>query len=119
MRIYITFGCDHTHKVGDKVFNKDCVASIECDTYEEGREKAVILFGKKWCMAHDKVDARMMSYYKDGIVSVDDSQETPEEFLARGGKITELEYTAKPSSKAKKIFSEELKCKSDMISAGK
>lgn len=40
MKIYITFGQCHTHRVAGITFNIDCIAEIECSTHAEGRKTA-------------------------------------------------------------------------------
>lgn len=48
MKTYVTFGQVHIHKIGEKVFDKDCVAVIECSNPKEGRELAFEYFDRKF-----------------------------------------------------------------------
>ena len=70
--IYITFGQEHAHSVNGKTFDKNCVATIECLSEIEGRDKAFKYFGPKWCFSYfDKqFDKNMMSFYPRGLISV-------------------------------------------------
>ena len=72
MKIYVTFGQEHIHKINNKVFDKDCVAMIEVDNYAAGREKAFELFGKKFFTTHreEQVTEKLLSFYPRGIISV-------------------------------------------------
>ena len=44
MKVLITFGFQHKHKVGEVEFNRDTVGVIECANYAEGRELAMLVF---------------------------------------------------------------------------
>lgn len=48
MKIYISFGQSHVHGVNKKIFDKDCLCEIECNDFNEGREKAFSAFGPKF-----------------------------------------------------------------------
>lgn len=48
MKVYITFGQVHAHSVNGITFDKDCVAVINAEDEEKGREKAFEYFGDKW-----------------------------------------------------------------------
>ena len=72
-KTYVTFGQVHTHRVNGITFDADCVAVIESADYASGRERAVELFGPKFCTSyfdeefeHDK----MLSYFPRGLVPV-------------------------------------------------
>lgn len=69
MRVIITFGQDHTHRVNNYTFDKDSVAIIEAESRTQGREIAVELFGLKFCTSYteDYFDEKgMLSYYPRG-----------------------------------------------------
>jgi len=73
MKTYVTFGQDHQHDVLGKVFNKDCVAVIECDSPDMGRSLAFAYFGTKFCMEYTEEhwDASAMDrYYPRGYIEV-------------------------------------------------
>ena len=73
MNVYITFGQIHVHSVNGKTFDKDCIASIECKNYQDGRDKAFTYFNDKWHQAYIKEDfpKEHMQYYPRGIISVE------------------------------------------------
>ena len=71
-KTYVTFGQSHIHKWGDKIFDKDCVAVIECKSATQGRSMAFDFFDKKFCFEYhenewDKAD---MKYYPRGYIAV-------------------------------------------------
>ncbi len=73
MKTYVTFGFDHIHKVNGKVFDKDCIAVIECRDAKEGREMAFEYFDDKFCFEYPEGywDAdKDMSYYPRGYINV-------------------------------------------------
>jgi hypothetical protein len=49
MQVFVTFGPEHSHKIGEVTVDQDYVAVINCVNRLEGREIAIELFGKKWC----------------------------------------------------------------------
>ncbi|PHR58748.1 MAG: hypothetical protein COA47_10095 [Robiginitomaculum sp.] len=69
---YITFGQNHAHSVNGKTFDKDCVATIECNSAEEGRLIAFATFGDKWCFCYfdTEFDHANLSYFPRGLISV-------------------------------------------------
>ena len=73
MKFYVTFGTAHTHKVEDKVFDSNCVAVIDADSYAEGRGDAFNFFGPKFAFIYDEEDfdhGWMDRYYPRGFVEV-------------------------------------------------
>ncbi len=72
MKTYVTFGQNHTHTIGEKVFNKDCVAIIECTNAEQGRELAFKYFGNKFCFEYPEeyFDFTSMKYFPRGFIAV-------------------------------------------------
>lgn len=73
MKTYITFGQSHIHRIGDKIFDKDCVAVIESNSQKEGRDKAFELFGPKFCFEYfdTEWDEKSMKYYPRGYMEVE------------------------------------------------
>jgi hypothetical protein len=71
-KTYLTFGQDHIHYRGDKVFDKDCVAVFNLPEFE-ARKKAFELFGDKWFTTYtqDFWDETNMQYYPRGYINVD------------------------------------------------
>ncbi len=72
MKTYITFGQVHAHKVNGKTFDKDCVAVIEAESAEDGRNLAVEYFGPKFCFSfyEDQFDHDSMHYFPRGFIPV-------------------------------------------------
>ena len=67
---YITFGQDHRHEIGNIVFDKDCVAIIQAEDYNQARHKALVLFGPKFSFQYgeDDWDHDNMKYYPRGYL---------------------------------------------------
>lgn len=73
MKIFITFGQIHVHRVNGKTFDCDCVAVIEAENEEEGRKLAFYYFDNKWCFSYpeEKFDLdEHMPYYPRGLIEV-------------------------------------------------
>jgi len=78
MRTFVTFGQDHVHVLEDSetgerfVFDKDCVASIEAENRNEGRNKAFSIFGPEFCMEYFDKDFKKDSlcFYNRGIIDI-------------------------------------------------
>ena len=70
MKAYTTFGQAHRHTVNETIYDKDCVAEIECSSLEEGRAKAFELFGTKFCFQYSEehFDFNSMHYFPRGII---------------------------------------------------
>lgn len=68
MQLFITFGQVHRHEIDGLVFDKDCVAVIDCETYGEGREKAFKAFGPQFCLTYDKLPP--MHHFPRGLIEV-------------------------------------------------
>ena len=74
MKIYITFGQVHTHRVNGRTFDTDCIAEIECEDYGDGRVKAFGYFGEKFMSSYEKSDISkpgFMKYFPRGIIKVE------------------------------------------------
>ena len=69
---FITFGFDHNHEVDGKLFDKDTVAVIQANSYEEGRQIAMDTFGKVWCMEYpmNYFNIEKMEYFPNGFVAL-------------------------------------------------
>ncbi len=72
MKIYITFGQVHVHRVNGKTFDCDCVAVIEAENEEVGRKVAFAHFEDKWCFSYDETTFKHgdMKYFPRGFVEV-------------------------------------------------
>lgn len=72
MKIYITFGQIHTHRVNGITLDCDSVAAIECNSFKEGRERAMEVFDAKFhqSLTEDRIDEKFLSYFPRGIVEV-------------------------------------------------
>ena len=67
MKVYVTFGQAHTHSIGGRTIDRDCVVVIDCDNYAEGRAKAFELFGKKFAFCYPDDNSVDMRYYPRGL----------------------------------------------------
>lgn len=67
MKTYVTFGQDHIHKIGEDVFDKDCVAVVNGD-----REKVFEIFGPVFCFEYpeERWDERNMRFFPRGYIEV-------------------------------------------------
>ena len=65
MKTYVTFGQLHVHQIGNKIYDKDCVAVIS-----GGREKVFELFGDQFCFEYPEGnwDEDEMKYYPRGYI---------------------------------------------------
>lgn len=72
MKVYITFGQIHTHSINGKTVDKDCVAAIECETFDQGRKMAMEWFDGKFheSLTVERITEDLMSYYPRGIIEV-------------------------------------------------
>jgi len=77
MKLYITFGQDHTHHINSKTFDCNCVAEIECIDYADGRSKAFKFFGPKFSTSYIGIDLthEFISHFRRGIIPVEDVTE--------------------------------------------
>lgn len=65
-KYYITFGYAHIHGVAGQTIDHDCVVEVEAGDSADARQKAIDLFGTKFCtIVQEKPD---MSYYPRGII---------------------------------------------------
>lgn len=71
MKIYISFGQVHTHRINGKTFDCDCLAEIDCEDHSEGRKKAFDFFGDEFFTSYSELDAqKSLHYYPRGIIRV-------------------------------------------------
>lgn len=69
--LYISFGQDHGHKLGNQVFDKDCIAEIPCKTIAEGRKIAFDLFGGKFFTSYIKDELPDLKHFPRGIIKTE------------------------------------------------
>jgi len=71
-RTYVTFGQDHIHTVNGKIFDRNCVAVINCHNSVNGRALAFEFFGDKFCFEYpeSKFDFDSMKYFPRGFIEV-------------------------------------------------
>lgn len=71
MKLYISFGQQHTHSVNGKTFDKDSIAGIECENYEDGRKKAHEYFNSIFAFDYSEEDIeKALQYFPRGIIPV-------------------------------------------------
>jgi len=73
MKIYITFGQVHIHRVNGKVFDKDCIAVIEADDEKSGRNLAFQYFNDQWFTSYTENNWKdyQLNYYPRGFIEVE------------------------------------------------
>ena len=72
MKTYVTFGQNHAHDVNGQTFDKDCVAVIEAEDADAGRDLAFEIFGAKFGVSYsdDNWDASIMRFFPRGLMYV-------------------------------------------------
>lgn len=71
MKIFITFGQAHIHRIGNNIFDKDTVACIRCEDRSDGREKAFELFGDKFFTDYsEKEILENLCFFPKGIIDI-------------------------------------------------
>jgi hypothetical protein len=67
MKMYVTFGQDHAHRIGNNTLDKDCVAIVSGN-----RESVFKLFGAKFSMVYpeDHWDKDSMKYFPRGYIEI-------------------------------------------------
>ena len=72
MRTYVTFGQTHVHSVNGKTFDKDCVAVIEAESAELGREKAFEYFDNTFFTTYSEKfwDKETLFFFPRGYINV-------------------------------------------------
>ena len=71
-KLYVTFGQEHSHVIVGKVFDKDCVAVIDCTTLEDARNKAFEYFNRGYSFKYydRQFDMADLQYYPRGLIEV-------------------------------------------------
>jgi len=72
MELYITFGSIHRHEINGKVYDRDCIAVIDCKNASHGRDLAHNFFGPKFATSYteDQLDDDMTRHFPRGLISV-------------------------------------------------
>jgi hypothetical protein len=70
MKIYITFGQNHIHRINGKILDHDCLAAIEAKNHAGGRVKAFELFDRKFCTTYGTLESAHLEYYPRGIIEI-------------------------------------------------
>lgn len=70
MKMYVTFGQSHAHRLNGQTLDCNCVAVIECLDMRDGRDKAFEYFGSKFCFTYtdDTWDESKLSYFPRGYI---------------------------------------------------
>ena len=66
---YITFGQVHAHSINGKTLDKDCVATFEANSLEDGYNKAMKIFNQQF--HHCTKELPDLYYYPRGIIKID------------------------------------------------
>lgn len=67
-KFYVTFGQSHVHSVNGETLDRDCVAELESETYEQARDFAFQCFGPKFCFLKDELPD--MNYFPRGVIKL-------------------------------------------------
>lgn len=68
MKIYISFGQSHVHRVNNTTFDCNCLCEINCENYEEGRAKAFDVFDGIFATSYTEEKAKeALHFFPDGI----------------------------------------------------
>ena len=68
---YCTFGQNHYHTIGDKVFDANTLILIRADSVNQARKLMFHTFGIAWGFSYNEHEARLfalLSYYPNGAV---------------------------------------------------
>lgn len=73
MKVYITLGREHIHRVGGKIFDKDCVVIIEAENEHTGREIAREYFGNDWHNSYSEENWKeeKLKYFPRGYLELE------------------------------------------------
>lgn len=72
MKLWITFGQDHTHRVNGVTWDRNIVAEIDCFDYAEGRQIAEDLFGTKFAFSYTPQELQAnIHLFPRGVVNID------------------------------------------------
>lgn len=68
MKVYITFGQIHAHRVNGKTLDRDCVAVLNAENLDEGHAMAMELFDAKF---HQSLSSPPnMMFYPRGLIEI-------------------------------------------------
>ena len=69
---YVTMGQIHVHSIDGNMIDKNCVVRFKCNSCNEGRNKAMELFGRKFCFTYFDTDwnEEDMKYYPRGYIDL-------------------------------------------------
>ncbi len=69
MKMYISFGQDHAHRVNNKTFDCDSICEIKCADHADGRKKAFEAFGPEFMTDYPESKINeIMQYFPRGII---------------------------------------------------
>jgi len=66
-KYYVTFGQVHIHRIGDTVFDKDCVAVVDAYSIDHAMKILDKYFGERYSRIFDNLDFVKMQYYPKGV----------------------------------------------------
>ena len=70
-KFYISFGQIHIHSINGKTFDKDCLARIEAESYEEAHKKAMEIFNGVFHNCHEENElSQVIEYYNRGVIAI-------------------------------------------------
>lgn len=72
MKVYVTFGQTHTHRVNGHTIDKDCVVCIEAEDHGAGRDKAFEYFGGVFCTTYDDTNlpTGFFNHFPRGVINL-------------------------------------------------
>lgn len=70
MKIYITFGQIHTHRINGKTLDCDCVASFEAESLEAGHNQAMEWFDGEFHQSLTEITDDDLKYYPRGVIEI-------------------------------------------------
>ena len=73
MKIYVTFGQIHKHEIHGKIFDRDCVAVVYGDDFDNCYDIVRNAFGKKYAFTYDEPPD--MKFYPRGFINLNPRME--------------------------------------------
>tara|TARA_R110000796_G_scaffold109078_1_gene220429 strand:- start:38 stop:253 length:216 start_codon:yes stop_codon:yes gene_type:complete len=70
MKIFITFGQQHTHPHNGVTLDKDCVGVIDAESEEEARKLAFEWFGPEFGTTYPEIDNEFMDFFPRGAIDL-------------------------------------------------
>ena len=52
---YISFGVNHNHRIGSKLFNVNTICAIKAESHLKAREIAFKAFGPEFCTSYNEI----------------------------------------------------------------